>query len=355
MTDTTANNDADSGSSTLYATFNQRDLILYALSLGFGSSEGNHDELKYLYEHHPDFTAVPTFCFALGFWAQKEARYATSYEIPPFPPVSISSTGTIPFTNLRGQPDISQYPVLHMNQSVQWTRSLPVPISQIRTRLEKRVRTVAPKSIGTFVTSETAIYLEDTTSRTHADGNSLLCTLQSTVLILGMPKENVIPLQDKGMASSNKVSIPKHTQPDFEWTYVTSPTQALLYRLASGDSNKIHVTGDPIMAKVLEGAADKPILHGLCTLGIATRAILLMSSTGTQPYVLSQLDCQFTKPVFLGDSLKVRIWRTSSTSSDWTLVFVVINETTRQVAVDKGYARLTTKEDRRNNSRLSKL
>lgn len=47
-------------------TFNYsaKDLILY--SLGIGVSTGNEDNLKYLYEGHPDFAAFPTFSVMPG-------------------------------------------------------------------------------------------------------------------------------------------------------------------------------------------------------------------------------------------------------------------------------------------------
>ena len=46
------------------------------------------------------------------------------------------------------------------------------------------------------------------------------------------------------------------------------PNQNALYRL-TGDKNLIHI--DPAIAK--KAGFDQPILHGLCTLGISSRAV----------------------------------------------------------------------------------
>ena len=89
---------------------------------------------------------------------------------------------------------------------------------------------------------------------------------------------------------------------DHEVTYATRDDQALLYRL-SGDRNPLH--SDPAFAKL--AGFPKPILHGLCTYGVTGRA-LLHTLCGSDPAQFKMMDARFSKPVFPGDALTVRMW-----------------------------------------------
>jgi acyl dehydratase len=91
-------------------------------------------------------------------------------------------------------------------------------------------------------------------------------------------------------------------KPDHELSYETSRDQALLYRL-SGDMNPLH--SDPDLAKSV--GFPKPILHGLCTYGFTGRA-LLAALCGNDPARFRSLDGRFSKPVFPGESLTVKMW-----------------------------------------------
>jgi acyl dehydratase len=51
-----------------------------------------------------------------------------------------------------------------------------------------------------------------------------------------------------------------------------------------------------------------PILHGLCTYGIAARAIL-RACCGNDPAQLAGLDARFSSPVYPGETVTTRIWR----------------------------------------------
>ena len=167
-----------------------------------------------------------------------------------------------------------------------------------------------------------------------------LCTLEMTVLVLGIPPDAVVAMP--AMEQQPTRTIPTERAPDFEWTFDTIPAQALLYRLASGDSNKIHVVGDQSMSKALGlKTGDTPILHGLNTFGIASRAI--SHHVGIKSNVFMQrLEGRFSKPVLLNDSLLVKLWETSDncTAKQRTIAFVVMNQTRGGVVMDQGFAQL---------------
>ncbi len=92
--------------------------------------------------------------------------------------------------------------------------------------------------------------------------------------------------------------------PDHVARYPTLPDQALIYRL-SGDRNPLH--SDPEFAAL--GGFPKPILHGLCTYGFTGRA-LLHSLCGSDPARFTSMEGRFSSPVFPGEALAVKIWRT---------------------------------------------
>ena len=104
-----------------------------------------------------------------------------------------------------------------------------------------------------------------------------------------------------GGARPPKENIPKPARdqtPSFVSTLGTTPEQALLYRL-SGDLNPLHA--DPDFA-TQAGFPEGPILHGLCTFGIITRA-LVRHLSGSQRQVRA-IGAQFRKPVWPGDSIR---------------------------------------------------
>ena len=101
---------------------------------------------------------------------------------------------------------------------------------------------------------------------------------------------------------SSRISLPDRP-PDATIEEATLDRQALIYRLA-GDANPLHV--DPRMAAI--GNFDKPILHGLCTLGFSARA-LLKHYCDNDAYQLAAIGARFAHHVFPGETLVTQMWR----------------------------------------------
>jgi acyl dehydratase len=94
-------------------------------------------------------------------------------------------------------------------------------------------------------------------------------------------------------------------EPDARIPVPTREDQALIYRL-SGDRNPLH--SDPWFARELAGFP-KPILHGLCSYGVAGRALVAELGKDVAANVTS-IESRFTSPVFPGETLTTLIWRT---------------------------------------------
>jgi acyl dehydratase len=87
-------------------------------------------------------------------------------------------------------------------------------------------------------------------------------------------------------------------EPAHRTRFQTSPDLAALYRL-TGDRHPVHI--DPEVARA--GGFDRPILHGLCTVGIAAR--VAARQVGAHPADLSELEVRLVAPVLPGDTLEV--------------------------------------------------
>lgn len=109
------------------------------------------------------------------------------------------------------------------------------------------------------------------------------------------PEERILPAQDSSFAESR----------------MTDKTQALLYRIASGDLNPIH--SDPKIAE--QAGLGKPILHGLCTYGHAAMAAVHQLCKG-DPDRLTHIEARFSKPVYPGDTLKT-VFHKKSVAEAW--------------------------------------
>jgi acyl dehydratase len=105
----------------------------------------------------------------------------------------------------------------------------------------------------------------------------------------------------------------------------TTPSQALLYRL-SGDLNPLH--SDPTFAA--RAGFSRPILHGLCTLGFAGRALIAKLCDGDPARVVS-IHGRFAAPVFPGDELVTTIWNRGDGKAQF-----VTTTNSNTVAIERG-------------------
>jgi acyl dehydratase len=304
---------------TFAAEYSAKDVILYALSIGFSL-----DDLRFVHENDPNFSVAPTFALALMFHAHMDGDEQLRTLIPQFPPPMMRYMGMIPRSSLVDSlHNVDEYPALHTFQSITWHQELPVPPSQSsrRSALHRRFVAVQASRVGTFVTSETTL-LDRPTPPTTPMHDVVLCTMLSTTLLLGLDACHVIQF---GSVETAK-SLVDQSVLLADTSVTIHENAALLYRIAGGDSNRIHVDASPF---------GKPILHGLCTLGLVSRLLL-------QKYKdvrLTHLAGRFVKPIFVGSVLQIRVWGTHAGSND--VSFVVLDKDSGEVKVSHGRATMT--------------
>lgn len=80
-----------------------------------------------------------------------------------------------------------------------------------------------------------------------------------------------------------------------------APDQSSRYSVASGDDNAIHLDDAAAQKHGLRAR----ILHGLCTLAFAQRAVV-QQAAGGDPRRLRRLRARFSRPVYMGDALQCR-------------------------------------------------
>ncbi|KAL7541308.1 hypothetical protein ACHAXR_010800 [Thalassiosira sp. AJA248-18] len=368
---------------TLVGQFTKRDLILYALGIGC-CSDGYNDadsDGRFVYEHHPNFEAFPTFLLALSFVAEQQSDLQSTsklgFGIRPFPPDSManyledgSNGGILPKEFFKNQEDIAEMqglPILHMSQSLvlhdkikpNTDKNIYDPPTQVQ--LQTQILSVKPRSIGTFLKSETKYY----------QGGICIATAQMTALVLGLDPEKVVPWEAHDARQVNKPASSSYDSPSGNTNeckektileYRIPKNAALVYRL-SGDYNPIHVEDNNILGsddqhdegndgKLEQKQKSGPVLHGLCTMGYALRAVLhhMHQSHHGDEIRLASVQCNFVKPVYVGDSLRVEVWNVKDDMSRENTVFNVCFRVYRDiekqsdVVVDKGKAQFCLKK-----------
>ncbi|MEM1164375.1 MAG: MaoC family dehydratase, partial [Pseudomonadota bacterium] len=116
--------------------------------------------------------------------------------------------------------------------------------------------------------------------------------------------------------------------PDAVLDTPTLPQSALIYRL-SGDPNPLHAS--PEVAAV--AGFKSPILHGLCSFGIAGVSVL-KTFCDSNPARLKSFGLRFSSPVYPGETIRTEMWKDGETVS--------FRATIRdRVVLNNGYARVT--------------
>lgn len=239
------------------------DIILYNLGVGAGNPPTDPAELRYAYE--ADLVAVPA--------------YGT---IPPFS--IMMSLGTVEGL------DITLDRILHGDQKL--TIHAPIPTSGTVNQTG-RVVDIFDKGRGALVVIEVVSVDERT--------GEPLFTNRSGIYVRG-----------EGGFGGETGPAAGHHAPDRDPDHVvespTLPQQALLYRMASGDKNPLHV--DPGFASF--AGFERPILHGLCTYGVVLKAVVDSALDG-KPENVASWEARFTGHVFPGETLVTKVWDEGST------------------------------------------
>lgn len=242
--------------------YTPRDTMLYALGIGMGADPLDQGELRFVYEK--ELQAVPTMATVLGspgFWWRDPATGADWVKL------------------------------VHGEQDLELFR----PLLPAGTLLAvNRVTGVTDKGEG-----KGAIAVIERELREQTSGELVARSTQITFL-----RGDGGYTRQGGRSDPPRAALPAvpGRAPDVEVVLPTLERQALIYRL-SGDYNVLHA--DPAVAQA--AGFPRPILHGLCTYGMAAHA-LLRSVCGYDASRIRRIAARFTAPVTPGDTVRFQFW-----------------------------------------------
>jgi acyl dehydratase len=238
--------------------YDVRDTILYALGLGYGSDPVDPAQLQFVYEQ--GLKTVPSFSCVLahpGFWLQ-QPEYGADW-----------------------------VKILHAEQAFEMHAPLP---TNGAVRGEYSIAGLEDKG-----TEKGALMHQIKTIYDQSD-NRKLATVRSTLFLRGDGGQGGF-----GARISPPAPLPDRA-PDRVFDVGTTPQQALIYRL-SGDLNPLHA--DPEIAR--KAGFPAPILHGLCTNGLACRA-LISAYCDDQPDRLASMFVRFSSPTMPGETIRMEFF-----------------------------------------------
>lgn len=245
--------------------YSAKDSMFYALSVGVGHDPLDQDQLRFVYER--DLLAMPSMAAVLahpGFWV-KDSRTGIHWEH-----------------------------VLHGEQDMTWHKPLPAEGNLVA---RARVTELIDKGEGRGMVMLWERELRD------ADTGDLYATVAQSTFCR----------KDGGFGGTNRPTPPPaeipQGPPAASCDLPTFKNSALIYRL-NGDDNPLHA--DPDVAR--KAGFKAPILHGLCTLGVATHGVLKLLCN-YQPERLKRLALRFSAPVYPGETLRTEVFWPDATGA----------------------------------------
>ncbi|MFS1286899.1 MaoC/PaaZ C-terminal domain-containing protein [Pseudomonas piscis] len=241
----------------------RQDAAFYALSVGMGQDPEDPRQLDYV-DFTREMAVLPSMALVLahpGFWL--------------------------------GDPNsgVDATQVVHGEQALTLHQALPVDTELVS---ETMIDSLVDKGPG-----QGALLYTRKTLREAESGTLIVSTLNTTFIRGGGGFG--------GSDAARKVSPkPPEGDPSFVIDLPTRPEQALYYRL-NGDHNPLHA--DPQVA--IKAGFPRPILHGLCTLGMVCHG-LLRTLCDYRAARLSEMSLRFASPVYPGETLRCEIWQDGS-------------------------------------------
>ena len=238
--------------------YNEKDLMLYALGIG-----AKRTDLKWVYEGSADFEALPSFGV-----------------IPFF-------NAGLPFNFSDIVPNFSPMMILHGEQYLE-IRKFPIPTQS---------ETVSyPKLVEVIDKGAAAVVVTGITTKDANTGEDLFYN-EAFIFIRGSGGFGGTSHGSNRGPATQAYSPPKRA-PDVVVEEKTTQEQAAIYRL-SGDRNPLHI--DPEFSKV--GGFKIPILHGLCSMGIAGKHIYATFGKW------KSIKVRFAGVVLPGQTLVTEMWK----------------------------------------------
>lgn len=259
------------------STYNEDDCIRYALSVGIASNPLDEDDLRYVVE--PDLQVLPTFLATLGApgaWA------------------SHPDTG------------IDWIKILHGEHRMRFFQALCARgVLRSRTRVTglldkgegKGALVTTTRDVSDARSGQLLAQIEHV-SFCRADGGYSRNRGSSDAVLAPLP---AVPAR----AANAHMEMP------------TPKNAALLYRL-NGDRNPIHA----VPSAWREAGFEQPVLHGLCTYGMAAQALVKLAGEGNAAR-LGSLAARFCAPVYPGETLVLSLWHGDDTECGQSLYFEV--------------------------------